>query len=234
MKKSTKMGVVSAVFWVPAVFLLMSGCADYSSFYEDEEPPEGVTLYADSATDSSITVHWTKNNDEDFLSYMIFYSHTNNVVDTTSDVYDTLHFRVDTALTLMDLNSGAEYWVRVIVSDQDHNLTPSNTVSYRTLKEPEIDLVQPDSTEITETQITLRWSFNNDEEDNKYRVFYDDMPTVDSTDEYFPEDIEDTVYTAERLEPGKSYWFRVYMIEEERLLYGSNTVSVTTDTVETD
>ncbi|MFT4304700.1 MAG: fibronectin type III domain-containing protein, partial [Candidatus Woesearchaeota archaeon] len=107
-------------------------------------PPTPVTLDISDTTWSSVTLNWSVSNDTDFSNYQIYYS-TDENVDTTSILADTITNRNNTSIIVSGLTELTQYYFIVYVSDTGGNLAASNIVTITTPEfYIEMILVEPD------------------------------------------------------------------------------------------
>jgi hypothetical protein len=73
-----KIGVMTTL-WKTAVacfaglFSLVIFCADYDELDDPDRRPDPVTLAISAATDSSVTLRWTRCTDDEFARYELYY-----------------------------------------------------------------------------------------------------------------------------------------------------------------
>ncbi len=216
-----KYSLLKTIFCIP---LVLVSCADYDLLDTLEEEPEPVSLSISAVGDSSVTLNWSKSEEDDFTNYKVYYS-LNDVVDTTSTLSATLTFRNDVNKTVKNLTPGRHYYFRVIVTTRRGLISTSNTVDTTTTSKGKITLHAPN--QISTHSVGLQWT--PDEKSNvvSYEVYYDTVQTV-SQSSTLALTIADTVATVDLLESGKKYWFRVYGLDNVEVRAVSNVVSGTT------
>jgi hypothetical protein len=212
---------------VVAVILLLCSCADYELLNLGD--PEPVNLSIVAATDTTVSLCWSKSTDDGFKNYKVFYSRK-ETVDQKDSLVDSLSFRVDTVRTIRNLTPATHYYFRVMVNTTRNLFSPSNEVDTITLKDTTSDtiyhikLFAPGS--ITSSSVTLRWSKYNGFFDS-YRIFGDSTWDVNSKDSLFATVYQDTAIVLSGLPEGSKYWFRVYAKKDTSYLAESNSIEVT-------
>lgn len=203
------------------VLLIFSLCADYDVLEQYDREPEPVLLSITSVGDSSVTLVWERSKEEDFKNYQVYYS-LSDVVDTTSSLSATLTFKQDTSRTVRNLIPGKRYYFRVVVSTARGLLSISNTVDTVTTTKGKISLHAPD--QITSNSVKLHWTPSENKSTLIYEVYYDTVQSVDKSD-ILAASVSDTITTVESLESDKTYWFRVYGLNNNETTAISNTIS---------
>lgn len=209
-----------------SIILILCACADYDLLNLDE--PESVNLSIKSVTDSTVTLVWSKSNDEDFFNYKVYYSR-NETVDQNDSLVDSLSFRIDTSKTVRNLIPGTRYYFRVIVNTGRGLFSASNEVDTVTLRDTSADtslilkLYAPAI--ISDASIILRWSkvhFTFD----AYKVFIDTTWDVTNADSVIGTVYHDTTLVVNGLVKNRTYWYRVYVTKDIGYIVGSNSVEV--------
>jgi hypothetical protein len=207
-------GIISLLFFVH--------CADYDLLEQDPPiPPDAVDLKITRVTDSSVTINWTKCDNDSFLNYIVLYA-PGSYVGIDGPVFDTLSFAGDTFITVKPLRDLTQYAFRVKVTLINSASTPSliaDTTTFEKLK---------GKLKLTWLQIStgaqLLWT-KSVIPCIQYRIYSDTAATVDSTDNRITI-ITDTTMSTSGLLPGKSYWYRVYAYDEISTVAVSNVVEV--------
>jgi hypothetical protein len=208
------------------ILFIFCSCADYELLNFGE--PDSVTLRISSATDSTVTLNWSKSFDTDFKNYKVFYSKQANV-DINDSLADSLSVRPDTVLTVRGLTAATRYYFRVLVTTGRKLSSFSNEIDTVTLKDTITDTINhlklfaPES--ITDSSVTLRWSRYKDFFDS-YRIFGDTTWEVNFKDSVFATVYQDTTIVLPKLSKNKKYWFRVYAKKDTTYLAESNSVEV--------
>lgn len=203
--------------------LLLSSCADYDLLEDPDETPDPVELEIIDVTDSSVTLRWERCNDEDFSRYEVYYG-TNDIVDRSDKLADSLSFDVDTVKTVKPLDDATRYYFRVIVTNENEKYSVSNIVDTVTPENMrgKLKLSKP---ELDDEDIFLKWTASVEEFD-KYVIHADTTRTVDTTDTLLATVYSDTTETIEGLPFGHTWWFRVYALSDTAQVATSNTVEM--------
>ena len=206
------------------ISLILCTCADYDLLNLDE--PESVNLAIKAVTDTTVTLVWSKSNDEDFSNYKVYYSRS-ETVDQHDSLVDSLSFRIDTTKTVRNLIPGTRYYFRVIVNTGRGLFSASNEVDTVTLRDTSADtslilkLYSP--VIISDSSIILRWSkvyFTFD----AYKVFMDTTWDVTNADSVIGTVYHDTTLVVNGLVKNRTYWYRVYVTKDIGYIVGSNSV----------
>lgn len=212
--------------YIIPIFLLLCSCADYDLLNLGD--PDSVKLSIKAVTDSTVTLLWSKSNDEDFADYKVYYSR-NETVDQRDSLVDSLSFRIDTIKTVRKLLPGTRYYFRVLVNTGRGLFSASNEVDTVTRKDTVSDstanlkLYAPYN--ITDSSVTLRWSKYQFSFDS-YRVFMDTTWNVTIEDSLIKPVYHDTILTVTGLKNDKNYWFRVYAKKDTSYVSESNSIEV--------
>jgi len=204
------------------IILILCACADYDLLNMDE--PESVNLSIKAISDSTVTLVWSKSNDEDFSNYKVYYSR-NETVDQHDSLADSLSFRIDTTKTVRNLVPGTRYYFRVIVNTGRGLFSASNEVDTVTLKDTSLILKLFAPAIISDSSIILRWSkihFTFD----AYKVFMDTTWDVTNADYVIGTVYHDTTLAVNGLVKNRTYWYRVYATKDMGYIVGSNSVEV--------
>ncbi len=207
--------------------LILCTCADYDLLNLDE--PARVNLSIKAVTDSTVTLVWSKSNDEDFSNYKVYYSR-NETVDQHDSLVDSLSFRIDTTKTVRNLVPGTRYYFRVLVNTGRGLFSASNEVDTVTLRDTTGDsdeiLRMYAPVIISDSSIILRWSKFHFSFDS-YRIFMDTTWDVTYRDSLIGTKYhDDTSMVINGLSQGRTYWYRVYAKKDTSYIVGSNSVEV--------
>jgi hypothetical protein len=204
--------------------MLLSGCADYDLLDDPERKPEPVELEIIAVTDSSVTVRWTQCRDEDFRQYAVYYG-TDDIVDRSDKLADSLSFSVDTVKTVQPLDDLTRYYFRVIVYNDLDNFSVSNIVDTTTSEDMKgkMKLFRPVLND--DGGVELLWTAAL-EEVERYMVYADTTKTVDVTDSLYATVYSDTTETIEGLEAGHTWRFRIFASSDTAVEASSNTVTL--------
>jgi hypothetical protein len=202
-------------------------------------PPEAVVLQTpDAVSTSRIALGWTRSTERDFASYLVFrnltgaVSSTDSLLATISNVDVTHHDDIG-------LTENTNYYYRVIVKDRGDLEARSNESHARTHNiAPPAVVLQPGSA-VDNTGVTLSWSESSAHDFAHYRLHRDSTPTVTSSSDLVVE-IDERGATSVRdseLQPGQTYYYRVFVTDDGETpgpsSTGSNTIVVTTPTEST-
>ncbi|MBN1575032.1 MAG: fibronectin type III domain-containing protein [Chitinispirillaceae bacterium] len=207
-----------------ASLLLCLSCADYDLLDDPDREPDPVSLEIIAVSDSSVTLRWTRCDDDDFRQYAVYYG-TSDIVDRSDKLADSLSFDVDTVKTVRPLDDMTRYYFRVIVYNEGENFSVSNivdTVTPENMK-GKLKLAVPELTE--DRAVRLRWT-SALEEFNRYVIHADTTRTVDTTDTLLATVYSDTAETVEGLQPDRTWWLRVYARHDTAIVATSNTVEI--------
>lgn len=217
------------------VFVLMTiltgiTCTDWDLV--EQVPPDPVFLEYIGLTDTSVTLRWTRSQEEFFDNYKVYYSTDNNSsVDITDNLIDSLSFPYDTIVTVWGLKAYTLYNFRVYVTNTDGLMSGSNPVTVTTFKDinSPLELIQPDSVhDVGEHQVMLRWRKKWIDTSNVYKVYYDSGTTVDTLHDTSVTIINDTCALIRNLQRATVYTFKVFIDRNGILAAGSNPVTVKT------
>ena len=209
--------------------ITMLRCADYNLL---DNPPSAVILEITGTTDTSITVRWTQSPDADYMQYRIYYSATNDIVDTSDLLADTIRFRFDTVKTISGLQPNTAYYIRVFILNQNSAIMGSNIVQTTTLRDiKSIELFDPPDS-IVDTTVYLRWSKSRDPLARRYVIYYDTTSNVDSSDvprlKTIITNLNDTTAGINGLVAGEKYWFKLHVQNAQlHFIASSNALTVT-------
>lgn len=198
-----------------------------------DDPPTPVTLLKPEPVENSttsLTLTWSKNDDDDFASYRIFREDAPQGVDSSSFLVTILYSQEATHYEDKNLEEATEYNYRVYVYDEGGNSAGSNTGTGKTnenLPPASVTLAQP--TVIDSTTLRLTWSQNDDHDFKNYQVYRAESAGVDSSSALITIISNRTTlnYTDSNLVKNKTYYYRVYVTDEGGLSAGSNEVSGT-------
>ncbi len=212
---------------------IIFGCADYETYEGDK--PDSVQLSTAAATDTSVSLRWTRAETGDFQRYEIWYD-TDDNVDTLAQFGDSLIFQEDTFTNIDGLEPSTKYYFRAFVRTHRGEVSQSNTVDTTTLDDLQslrITIANPDTGRITYNSIYLEWESSWSQDRRPFGIFADTTEQVDS--------VWDTLVTGGMLrvkdrtskeitglEPDTDYWFRVFVLDSTGPIAGSEPLKVTT------
>ncbi|MBN2009286.1 fibronectin type III domain-containing protein [candidate division KSB1 bacterium] len=193
------------------------------------EVPVAVNLYPPVPVGTSLTslsLSWSRNNDDDFSSYKIYRSKTVSV-DSMSALVTTITNQNTTSYEDNGLKENTEYYYRIYVYDEGGLAKGSNIMMGRTnanQKPAAISLIAPTPVTGSLTELNLSWSRSLEDDFESYRIYRSLDAGVDSTD-YLVTTITNqatTTYRDNDLEENTSYHYRVYVYDDGGLASGSN------------
>lgn len=207
-----------------ALFLLGLLCADYELLDDEKVRIDAVTLSIDTVTDSSVTLRWTRYNDDDFSNYVVLYG-TGDIVDWNDKVADSLMFDFDTTKIVQPLDDRSHYYFRVMVLNSDGVFSGSNTVDTTTPENMHGKIRLETPTEATDDKTVLHWSSSIDTFD-RYMIYADTTRTVDTTDTLLSTVYSDTSEVIDNTVFGRSFWVRVFAYDDTAVVAKSSSVEV--------
>jgi len=130
--------------------------------------PSAVSVVDTVATDSSITVTWSKSDDPDFSSYEIY-------IDTVSDFQgnpqsDFILNISDTSYTIFGLNENSDYYFRIRVYDINGYYAESSVLEYGTANLPPAPTTLT-AQKINQNTIMLNWVNQNIRDFDRYEIY---------------------------------------------------------------
>jgi hypothetical protein len=218
------------IFVLIILILLFSTISSLAlgSLADSDQLPEPVVLKEpDLITSSSITLSWTKSENDDFEMYKL-YRDSKPEVNDSSKLITTIN--VVSTLTFLDSSLAPEttYFYRVYVETVTGLTNGSNMVDVTTLPASEsptaITLDQP--YEITYNSITLKWLKSPDDDFKVYKLYRDTTSPVGGSSSLiatiYSQDVINFIDTG--LAPDTTYHYRIYVVDAEGLTTGSNEV----------
>jgi fibronectin type 3 domain-containing protein len=197
-------------------------------------PPAPVQLFpAQLLATATPSVHlsWTRNNDSDFLSYHLYKSLSPHV-DSTSALVSAFTVKQQTTAVDSGVQSDQTYYYRLYVTDIQGLSTGSNTVQITVPSQPGPDAVQlsPPTWNMQTNEVMLSWEPSSATRFALYRVFRSLDYNID--DSGIPLSSIDqrltTFYRDGDLKSETTYYYRVYVYDQNQKRTGSNIVSLTT------
>jgi len=198
------------------------------------EPPTAVTLLTPTPVGNlttSLNLSWSKNADEDFVSYRIYREQAPKSVDSNSFVIGIIYNQNTTDYEDANLKENTEYNYRVYVFDDGGKATGSNMVTGKTnFNEPPtaVTLLPPLPVRNSSTSLNLSWSKNADEDFVSYRIYREEAPKSVDSNSFVAEIIYDqntTDYEDTNLKEDTQYNYRIYVFDEGGKATGSNTAT---------
>lgn len=193
-----------------------------------QTPPLSVilqepTILANNPT--SLSLRWTPNTDNDFVTYQIRRART-FIVSLSSLLVTSINDQRITTYIDNDLDPNTEYFYRIYVFDTAGNNSGSNTVQSRTpINEPPrpVVLSQP----VTDTlSLKLSWSPTAENDFDNYRLFRSTTAPVDTS--FAPiaiiNNAKQTEFRDFSAVPNLLYYYRLFVFDRFGLSAGSNQV----------
>jgi len=191
--------------------------------------PEPVTIESPATvTDSSVTLKWSENTNEDFKYFSIFRDTTTGV-DFNSNHIATIY--EDTVVQYTDFNvlENISYNYVIYIFDDYNFYSKSNEVSANIPnRKPEpITLYNP--TNITDSTMTIMWSTSQIHDFQKYCLYrsLSDNPDNTSNVVFETSDKYENLFTDTELETNTVYFYRLGIYDTGDLFSLSNIVSDT-------
>jgi len=197
------------------------------------EPPNPVTLLIPAPVGNSTTslnLSWSENADSDFDSYRIYREEAPAAVDSSSFVVDIINNQNITDYQDTNLKENTEYNYRVYVFDKGGKSTGSNTATGKTnANQPPTAVILAQPLVVDSTTLSLSWSINDDQDFDFYKIYRSETSPVDTT--IAPIAIisnqNTTQYLDSNLIKNKTYYYRVFVVDQGGLSSGSNEASAT-------
>ena len=187
-----------------------------------QAPPSAVLLFPPSSpTQSTLTVYWTQNQDNDFYSYRVYRGKT-NLVDNDSLLVNTILSRTVTNYTDTGLSSGTTYYYKIYVYDRSGLFSGSNVEKGTTLENKPPAKVTVSLSAVDSTTLRVSWSQNRDSDFDFYRIYRLETDTAtgvtDTTSIVTISQQSTTSYTDSQLKVGfrYCYYILVYDLEGEK------------------
>jgi len=116
--------------------------------------PSAVSVVDTAATDSSITITWTKSNDPDFSSYEIYFDTVSNFQgNPQSDIILNIS---DTSFNVYGLNENSDYYFQLRAYDINGYHAESDIISYKTANLPPMQTTLS-TRKINQNTVELTW-----------------------------------------------------------------------------
>ena len=166
----------------------------------------------------------TQCGEDDFIRYEVYYG-TDDIVDRSDKLADSLSFSVDTVKIVQPLDDMTRYYFRVLVYNDLDNFSVSNIVDTTTPEDMKgkIRLFRPEIDD--DGGVKLLWT-SAMEEVERYDIYADTTKTVDTSDSLYATVYSDTSETIENLEAGHTWRFKVVASSDTAVEATSNTVSI--------
>jgi hypothetical protein len=206
---------------------------EVSGASKHNDPPTAVVLAAPyGITESSVSLVWSRNEEDDFRLYRVLRAeHPNVATDPTrrslTEIADRTSVRyVDDT----ELEEGGTYYYVIETVDELGLETVSNERS-ATLDDrypAAVVLAAPDSA--GQTTVDLTWTENTDRDFDSYRLYRSGSAGVDETDALVVSiaESERTRWMDGTLTRGTDYYYRIFVRDKGGHLTPSNEIKVTT------
>jgi len=189
-----------------------------------------------NVTDSSLTLSWSKNIDDDFLKYEVHYSNSSNFTISSQTLIKTIYDKNSTVITITNLLPSRRYYFKVRVYDKGGLYNDSNEKFAQTLAPSGSDVPKPVTlelpSEITQTSMRLTWSLYTDIDFKHYELHYstEENFVLSSSNIYLGpltnQNLKSIVVLG--LNPNTKYYFRMRVVNNKGKFADSEEVSATT------
>ncbi|OQY30313.1 MAG: hypothetical protein B6244_00180 [Candidatus Cloacimonetes bacterium 4572_55] len=210
-----------------------SGSNVVTTVTEDGMPTPVALLEVEPLPNTSdqLELLWRPNTDADFLIYQIRRARDVQMVQDSVTVALINTQSVNNYLDI-GLSPNTIYFYRVDVHDLGGHISQSNVLSDTTgFNLPPTPVYIEEPFDLSSQSISLRWSPNSDADFLRYIVYRDLDSTVNDTVSMpvgFYEERLEVSHTDEGLAQNTTYFYRVYVEDQQGVIYGSNIVSATT------
>jgi hypothetical protein len=217
---------------------LYSESDEYMLRTENDIPIQVTIENITDATESSLSIRWSRNEDTDFLRYEIHFSTTQNFVPSSSTLYRNITDRNVTSYTVFNLLALTKYYFKIRVVDEENAFADSKELSGTTtipvgpdVPQP-VDIFDPTDAEIFETQVNIRWESYQNPEFKAYEVHYSIDPSFipSSSTRYMGQITIPTINSVpvSNLMPSTNYYFVVRVVNVKDKFSDSRKVSART------
>jgi fibronectin type 3 domain-containing protein len=185
-----------------------------------QSPPSAVLLFPPSAsTQSTLTLYWTRNQDNDFYSYRVYRGKT-NLVNSDSLLVTTVLSNTTTSFTDTGLSSGTTYYYKVYVYDQSGLCSGSNVENGTTLENMPPAKVTVSLSAVDSTTLKVSWSQNHDHDFDFYQIFRVDttLGVLDTFSVSIVSQQSTTTYDDSQLKAGIKYCYYITVHDKEGLV----------------
>ncbi len=194
--------------------------------------PEPVTIETPATvTDSSVTLKWSENTNEDFRYFSIFRDTTTGV-DFNSNHIVTIY--EDTVVQYTDFNvlENMSYNYVIYIFDDYNFYSKSNEVSANIPNRKPVPVTLYNPTNITDSSMTIMWSTSQIHDFQKYCLYrsLSDNPDNTSNVVFETSDKYENMFTDTELETNTVYFYRLGIYDTGHLFSLSNIVSDTAKT----
>ena len=194
-------------------------------------PPNPVVVEEPgSIGTTSMSLSWNRSQDRDFAAYLVYRNETGTVTDADT-LLDRIEDPYENYYDDRGLTENTTYHYRVYVEDAGGLRTRSEEVSATTTNGPPVAVTLLPATDVTSISAILHWEASDDPSFSLYRLYRTTTRPVDKDSDLVVEiDERDlTSYTDIEIDPGTTYYYRIYVVDEDDVESdGSNTIVVTT------
>ncbi len=188
-----------------------------------------VQLNGNSSNWSAAHLSWTRSDAPDFDSYKIYRSE-NSDVSQSSHLVKSIYDSEIVQFLDNDLEEEKTYTYKIFVYNRSGANKPSNSITITTGKNippTRIQLARP----IVESSghVKLHWNQCNDPDFSMYRIYRGEKPNVapDQAPLWMSSSNTTNDYTDSNIRPGKTYYYKIVVIDKGGLSSESNEVSIT-------
>jgi fibronectin type 3 domain-containing protein len=196
------------------------------------DPPSPVTMMPSlDPTPTSVTLRWTKSDDDGFIAYKLYRDDQAGVTQTQSTLVTSLTDQTATLFTDHNLLEGQTYYYAIfVVNDLDESAKSTNEIVAATENPPPATVVLDTVSAVGTNRLTLTWSRNDDSDFREYRVYQATEAGVDTTSTLVGGAGILSRYTTFLDVTGLNltnftYYFRVYVFDKAGQFSRSNEVS---------
>ncbi|MEW5761475.1 MAG: fibronectin type III domain-containing protein, partial [Candidatus Thermoplasmatota archaeon] len=189
------------------------------------EPPKALVASIDAINETAIKIKWGKSDDENFDRYVVMRA----LIQPVTEYSGIIHMIYDRNITeFIDENvtSGRTYYYRIYVYDKENEKNWSNEVSITTPNTPpkKVDIGYEN---VTNSSVIIKWTMNNEKDFYAYELYISESANnwvlVEHT-----HDANKRKYEVMNLSSGKTYYFKVRVVDEGNLTTDSDIVVVKT------
>lgn len=196
------------------------------------QPPQPVILYPLSPIANSLTslsLSWSKNDDNDFANYKIYRTRSPGV-DSTSLLVTTISDQNTTNYEDTNLRENTEYYYKVYVYDT-RGLSAGSTeeMGKTNANQPPSPVILAKPSVVDSMTLHLSWSQNSDDDFAMYSIYRSETSPVDTTNAPITiiNNQQTTHYDDNKLSTNTAYFYRVFVEDQGGLFSGSKEVSGT-------
>ena len=192
----------------------------------DENPNSVYISQASDPEETSISIEWTKNDNIDFGCYKIYRS-TNEGMGVSGILLDSVT-EINTNIYTDDgLEPNTTYFYNVAVYDQANNYALGNECVITTLPIEPTSVELENASNVEDSSICIRWSLNNNNDFNYYRLCRSLYPNITVTSPTYSihYNRHDTLYCDHEIDISKQYYYKVFVYDDDGNYSGSNEIT---------